>query len=105
MEQWLGHVLSNDDGMFATQSFKKIPYRTVHQSEVNMSYKSYMSGKTQAFGEQSIIQALIDIGFEQYKYSGSRLLRITSERFNALQETYGDGIPELVPDDEDDMMA
>jgi hypothetical protein len=86
--------------MFQTQTFTQVPYRTINQSTASRLYKDYMSGKNQVFSEQNVIQLLIEQGFEQCKIHGTRLLRISSQKFDELREKYDDGIPQLTPDDD-----
>jgi hypothetical protein len=71
VERCLGYVLTEQQDMFECQSFKEIQYRTIQQSTVNRSYKVHMSGRTQIYGDQNTIQALIDQGFEQCKIQGT----------------------------------
>jgi hypothetical protein len=100
LEQWLSHLLTDCESMFQSQTFKQVPYRTINQSTANRLYKDYMSGKNQVFSEQNVIQLLIEQGFEQCKIHGTRLLRISTQKFDELRDKYDDGIPELIPDDD-----
>jgi hypothetical protein len=106
IEQWLTSEFEvpNDEnyGSFKNKTFKKVEYATILESTANQSYRDFMRGRDKIFGEDGLIKTLLALGFEQYKYSGTRYLRMERTKFDALREQYNDHIQEIAPDGEDD---
>jgi hypothetical protein len=105
VEQWLTSEFEDTnefDQIFQRKTFKNIGYTVVIEAVANRHYKDFMRGRDKPFGEDGLVKSLIAQGFEQYKYSGVRYLRIQTSKFDALKTRYSDHLPELEPDCDED---